>query len=450
VELSCPLTVSTGKKIDAAECKRLMEKQKKQVLDICAGYGELAEAYNAMRTCLAWNTIYEPEKEQVCSPVSRLWSMPGYILWEWDTYFAAMQASLENRDLAYANAIAITHEKTGAGFVPNGGGPDGSKILDRSEPPVGALAVREIYRRYREKWFVEYLFEDLLAWNRWWAKRRRLSSGQLCWGSDPVDDSMGRYRPGENVDYTFNASCESGMDNSPMYFNVPFNMETRMLELADVGLTGLYILDCEALADLAAAINRKTEEAELRKRAEESKQGLEELWDDNFGLYCNKRTDTGEFSHRISPTNFYALFSDKVPADHAQRMVQEHFYNTKEFFGDYMIPTIARNDPDYNNEYWRGRIWPPTNFLTYVALKRAGFTEPGKILAEKGLALIMKEWLEKGHVHENYHGDTGEGCRVITGEKVYGGSDRFYHWGGLLSYIALIDAGYADNPVKPL
>jgi hypothetical protein len=62
----------------------------------------------------------------------------------------------------------------------------------------------------------------------------------------------------------------------------------------------------------------------------------------------------------------------------------------------------------------------------------------------------MKEWLEKGHVHENYHGDTGEGCSVPTGENVYGGSDRFYHWGGLLSYIALIEAGYAENPAKPL
>jgi hypothetical protein len=34
------------------------------------------------------------------------------------------------------------------------------------------------------------------------------------------------------------------------------------------------------------------------------------------------------------------------------------------------------------------RIWPPANFLTYVALKRAGFAEPCKILAEKGLALM--------------------------------------------------------------
>ena len=35
-----------------------------------------------------------------------------------------------------------------------------------------------------------------------------------------------------------------------------------------------------------------------------------------------------------------------------------------------------------------------------------------------------------GHVHENYCPNTGEGCNVKN-------SDRFYHWGGLLAYIAI-------------
>jgi hypothetical protein len=76
-------------------------------------------------------------------------------------------------------------------------------------------------------------------------------------------------------------------------------------------------------------------------------------------------------------------------------------------------------------------------------MRRYGLTEPYKILAEKGKNLIMKEWLEKGHVHENYNGDTGEGCDVRS-------SDKFYHWGALLSLIALMDAGYVDGPEKPL
>ena len=215
------------------------------------------------------------------------------------------------------------------------------------------------------------------------------------------------------------------------------------MELADVGLTGLYIMDCEALADLADIIGR-AEAQELRERAEKAKLGLEEMWDEGFGLYCNKRSDTGEFSHRISATNFYALFSDKVSGERVDRMMKEHFYNPKEFFGEYIIPMCGRDDPAYKDqEYWRGRIWAPTNFLAYIAMRHHNLDEPCKVLAEKSLNLIMKEWIEKGHVHENFNGDTGEGCDVKS-------SDKFYHWGGLLSYIALMDAGYIEGPEKPL
>jgi neutral trehalase len=448
VELSGPVAVSTDKKISAEELKTIMEGQKKKILGETSKYGDLAECYNAMRTCMAWNTIYEPEKEQIISPVSRLWSINwgGYVLFDWDTYFSTMMAMVENKELAYSNAIAVTRDKTEDGFVSNGSAADNMKSSDRSQPPVGSFAVREIYRRYREKWLVEYLFDDLLGWNRWWIDHRRLANGQLCWGSDPNNGQNCTWYQKEEagVHGWQGAAYESGLDNSPMFDDVPFNKKTNRMELADVGLTSLYILDCECLADLADVLGKKAEAAELRDRAALSKAGLEEMWDEEFGLYLNKRTDTGEFNKRISPTNFYALYSDKVPVERADRMMKEHFFNPQEFFGEFIIPTIARNDPAYKDQnYWRGRIWAPTNYLVYIALRRYGLTDACKVLAEKSKNLIMKEWLENGHVHENFHGDTGEGCDVAL-------SDKFYHWGALLSLIAMMDAGYVEGPEKAL
>jgi len=399
-----------------------------------------------MRTCLAWDTIYESENDQICSPVSRLWNIHwgGYVLFDWDTYFSALIASVENKQLAYANAIAITHEKTEAGFIPNFGAADDDKSRDRSQPPVGSLVVREIYRKYREKWLVEYLFEDLLTWNRWFAEHRMLSNGQLCWGSDPYEGRNGKHWETAGVNELLGAALESGLDNSPMYDDIPFNKATHLMELADVGLTGLYITDCENLAELADLTGRK-EGAELRERAEKSKAGLEEMWDEEFGLYCNKRSDTGEFNRRISATNFYALYSDRVSKERAERMMKEHFFNPKELYGEFIIPMTARNDPAYKDQdYWRGRIWAPTNYLAYMALRRHARTELAcKDLADKSKKLLLKEWLEKGHVHENWNGDTGEGCDVAN-------SDKFYHWGGLLALVSLIEAGYASGPEAAL
>mgnify|MGYP000175703770 CR=1 FL=1 len=74
-------------------------------------------------------------------------------------------AGVDNRDLAYANAIEITREKTERGFIPNFGTVGNLKSRDRSQPPVGALVCREIYRRYREAWFLNEVFDDLFESN---------------------------------------------------------------------------------------------------------------------------------------------------------------------------------------------------------------------------------------------------------------------------------------------
>ena len=42
---------------------------------------------------------------------------------------------------------------------------------------VATLMVRELYRRFGERWLLEALFDDLLTWNRWWAERRSRAVG---------------------------------------------------------------------------------------------------------------------------------------------------------------------------------------------------------------------------------------------------------------------------------
>jgi hypothetical protein len=250
------------------------------------------------------------------------------------------------------------------------------------------------------------------------------------------------------------AAYESGLDNLPVYDDVPFDPKTHLMQLQDAGLNGLYVADCEALADIAAALgesgaataadaanaagatNAAGIEQELRGRAETYRQALNRLWDEERGIYLNRRTDTGELSPRIAPTSFYPLLAKAPTQAQAERMVREHFYNPQEFWGEWIIPATPRNDPAFlDQDYWRGRIWGPMNFLVYLGLRNYDLPQARKDMAEKSVNLLLKEWLEKGHVHENYNGATGEGCDVKN-------SDAFYHWGGLLGMIGLVEAGY--------
>ena len=411
-------------------------------LSVQQRYGELAEVYAATQTCLAWDTIYEPTKERAVSTVSRLWNVNwgGYVIFDWDTYFAGMMAGIDNRDLAYANVVEITRAKTRGGFIPNFEGGSG-KSEDRSQPPVGALAVSKLYQRYGERWLIEEVFDDLLEWNRWWPSHRRAAgpsgAGLLCWGSDPFEPINGAPWETSGVNERLGAALESGLDNSPMYDDIPFDARSHQLLLADAGLTALYVMDCEALAGLAEVIGRP-ESGELHARADDFRACLNTLWDDPSGIYLNQRTDTGLFSARLSPTNFYPLLAGAPTPEQAERMISEHFYNPDEFWGEWILPSIARCDPAYpEQEYWRGRIWAPMNFLVYLGLRRYKLAQPAADLAQKSQALILKEWRANGHVHENYNANTGEGCDSRS-------SDKFYHWGGLLGLIALMEAGFID------
>ena len=231
----------------------------------------------------------------------------------------------------------MTKGWTKRGFVPNFASAYGLKSEDRSQPPVGSLMALEIYKRHRKAWFLEEVYEELLAWNRWWPGARGCQ-GVLCWGSDPETQTL------DGTTHNWQAALyESGLDNSPMYDGVPFDPKTNLLEMADVGLTGLYVADCNALAEIATVLGRTADSAELRGRAETYAAGLRGLWDEKAGIFLNRRTDTGEASAKLSPTNFYPLIA-KVPTPaQAERIVREHYFNPAELHGEWVIPSIARN-----------------------------------------------------------------------------------------------------------
>jgi putative isomerase len=425
-ELSGAAGLSTGKARTLAEIQKAVEEQRAAYEKSLGSVSPVA--VDAIQTTLGWDTIYEPEGGRVISPVSRGWSVGwgGYVIFDWDNFFAATLAGIGDRDLAYANAIETLREETPEGFVGNYARAGGWKSFDRSEPPVGAISVLGMYRKYHERWFLEETFAPLLSWNRWWEAHRR-TGNYLVLGSDGknqpenLDDSSKGTRQG--------AIFESGLDNSSMYDDAVFDEKTEKLQMADVGLMSEYTADCDALAEIAAVLGKTAEEKELRERAKFYRASLGTLWDDASGMFLNKDLRTGKLSARVSPTNFYPLLARAASAEQAQRMVQEHLMNPAEFWGDWVIPATPRNDPAFKDqEYWRGRIWGPMNYLVYLGLRNYAQAEARKELARKSMELFQKEWVAKRHVHENYNAITGVGDDVSS-------SDRFYHWGALLALM---------------
>jgi len=389
--------------------------------------GELKDVCSAMVSGITWNTIYRSKYPHICSPVSREWCVDwgGYVLFDWDTFFTALMISSENKELAYSNIKAILSEITDDGFIPNFGA-SSRKSEDRSQPPVGSYCVWKIYLQHRDLRILEETYDSLKTWHKWWfTARDGNKNGLLEWGSNPIGCEKRHYHDLQA------AKFESGLDNSPMYDDVVFNPTTNTMELDDVGLNSLYALDSWALSRIAKEFGKYEEEIEFMEEYLAMRKRINALlWDSKEKIYKNRYWD-GRFSPRLSPTCFYPLLAGIPTVEMAKDMVNKYLLNENKFWGEYVIPSIPKDDPAFqDNNYWRGRIWAPMNFLVYEGLRRYRFDKVANDFARKSLNLFMKEWQEEGHIHENYNAITGDGDDVRS-------SDPLYTWGGLLAYIGL-------------
>ena len=434
---------STGKQRSLEEIKQIIKSGKEQFNQKASRYGDYAAAYEGIVTSVAWNTIYDPKHDRAFTTVSRDWNTKrgGYSFFGWDNFFLSYLAALGSKDLAYANVIEHLNDMTEEGFIPNCSQGNGRKTWDRSQPPVGSYMVREIYKKYPEKWFVEKVFDKLLTCNRWWMDNR-LYKGMLSWGAHEAKNPYN--------DPCYNDLCaailETGLDDTPMYEGVKFNRDSFVMELHDVGLNGLYVADCETLSELALVIGRDEEAEELQKRADYFRDKLQKLWDEQDGIFYNYDLIASSFHKVITPTLFYPLMAKAATDKQAERMINEHLYNEKELWGEYVLPSLSRSHPDFpKQKYWNGAIWAPLNFLTYLSLNQYDEAEQARAdLAEKSGDLFMKEWNRKGYVSENYSAITG------TGDDPEINSDPFYAWGALMGIIPLIEQGYMPDPAKSI
>ena len=139
---------------------------------------------------------------------------------EWDNLFASLMAGLFDKDLAYANLFVSLRTRTTGGFLPNWSTAGGIRRSgDRTEPPVGAKILLELYRKHGndddddDDWVVEALWEDLAEWNDWFMAERLLEPlGLIGLGSYAAHGDS----EGDVSDTLQAARYESGLDNSPM------------------------------------------------------------------------------------------------------------------------------------------------------------------------------------------------------------------------------------------
>jgi hypothetical protein len=383
-------------------------------------------APEAIGNSMFWNSVYAPGPGLIFPSISRHWGQKwgGWVVGEWDCFFGALLTSLEDPVQTAAAIKGILLAQTDTGLVPNmasGGG----TTPDRSQPPVGSYVTWKVYQKFRDRDLLQWAYPRLKKWHEWWFRDRGdgqpwrdgNKDGLLEWGSNRGSTpSVG------GRGFLQAAKWESGMDDSPMYDEVAYDAHTHTMNLNDVGLNSLYALDAECLFKIARILEKEDDSSRFLAEYERMKKLInEKLWNREDGIYEN-RFWNGKFSRHLSPTNFYPMFAGIATQEQARSMVERHLLNTREFWGTYVTPSIARNDPGFPDQfYWRGDIWGPTNYMVYQAINRYRFDEVALEYARKNYDLFMDDWKTNQHDNEQYHADGGNG-----------GGDTHYTWGALL------------------
>ena len=123
----------------------------------------------------------------------------------------------------------------------------------------------------------------------------------------------------------------------------------------------------------------------------------------------SRNRNTKVFSERFSINSFYPFIAD-LPDQEKKTIMLSHLTDTAQFWGDYVCPVVSKQDPAYPTQgYWRGRIWPPTNYLVFQGLQKVAPPEVTLQYAAKSVRLFMNHWEKDYLCYENWYAN-GEGA----------------------------------------
>ncbi|MFW6131177.1 MAG: amylo-alpha-1,6-glucosidase [Candidatus Aminicenantaceae bacterium] len=421
--------------------------------------GLYSEAAKAITNNIFWMSLYQPGKHRFYTPAGRRWIFPKpdggtdyWTIFEWDSFFNALEVSIESYKHAKDIINSVLETQYPNGNIPNWRGHFGG-TRDRSQPPVGAFIVLKLFLKLGDKNLLSKSYPVLCKWHAFWKEKkpngqiRRDGNGDglLEWGSDTelVPENVPPWE--KDASGLQRAKWESGQDDLPNWDLASFNKETGTMNMNCLDLNCLYALDAWSLAQIAGILNKEDESRKYIYEYEEMKSLINDhLWDETRGFYFDRYWD-GRFSTKKAASNFYPLVA-RIPDKKRAFRVLKHLLNNREFWGEYVIPTISRDDEAFKDQqYWRGAVWPPTNYLVYQGLKNYNFDAVASEFARKSSDLFLQTWEYFQLCPENFDSRTGKP-----------GGKRYQSWGPLFALIALEEyldftpwEGFRFGMIKP-
>ena len=337
---------------------------------------------------LAWNNLRQPQARSGFVANFLDAGTEAY-LFMWDSAFTSQFGLYGRRAFNFTgnldNLYARQHED---GFICRqidlATGEDFFYPFDPNATGPNILAWAE-WRNYRftgDDGRLAQVFVPLLAYHRWCQANRTWPTG-LYWAT----------------------GHSSGLSNQPRVPNSSFHH--RHWTWVDASMQAA--LSSFILAQMAALLKEETLsnalEAEHSRLVEHINK---QLWNDSAHFYQDVDPD-GRFSQVKTIAAYWALLdAGLVPEKRLEPFVQALRENWA-FKLPHRVPSQSADSEGYNFEtghYWRGGVWPCTNFMVLRGLRQVGQHGLAHEIAINHLVNVAKVYQRTGSFWENYAPET--------------------------------------------
>ena len=370
--------------------------------------GSLVEANNRQVLALAERVMQKCVLEKIMSPTPPLknkWIVPGgpYYKgqWIWDTMFVVDLLSILpgkrelirdvfqnywdfqdrwNRDAPdYARDMITVAIKT-----------EPQEVRQFSQIPILAWGAERVFRRNGDKGLLRQCLGRLERFHDWyWRERDLHENGLITLGAYTGKLQHAKW---ETFDY------ECNMDGMRMTVHPKRKGPQEGAWYADIcvpGNTSYLILAERSLARLAEIVGDKEMSVRRRLHIEKGVQGMREhMWDEKAGTFLSVRRDTLQKIPVATIGSWIPLAAGVPTKAMAERMAE--VLASPAWMTPLPVPTVDRTDKRWKSDaFWRGDVWPPTNYQIACGLAHYGHHELAAHIADRTVANAIKNGISE-------------------------------------------------------
>jgi len=380
---------------------------------LASGLGELVDGSEELP--LAAETLFEANRPDVLAlaervmqkcvlekimpptpPLKHNWIVPGgpYYRgqWMWDTMFVVDLLSIlpDKKELIrhvfqnywdfqdrwnedapeYARDMITVAIKT-----------EPQEVRQFSQIPILAWGVERVYRRNADQELLAQCLGRLERFHDWyWRERDLHNNGLITLGAYTGKLQHAKW---ETFDY------ECNMDGMGMTVHPTRKGPGEGAWYADIcvpGNTAYLILAERSLARLAQLVGNQAMASRRRMRVEQGVQAMRDhMWDEQAGTFLSVQRDSLE-KIPVATIGSWIPLAAGVPTEAmAKRMAD--VLASPAWMTPLPVPTVARTDKRWkSNAFWRGDVWPPTNYQIASGLAAYGHHDLAAEIADKTIA----------------------------------------------------------------